>query len=251
LGEIVLKVRSISRRPLLDEASLELRAGEIVALAGLMGSGRSEFARALCGLSRTDGGIIELKGKPVKFTSLSEAMAHGFAYVPSERKSEGLFLDLSTADNIAAARFTRLARFGVTNREAKAALARGFIDRLGIRLRNPDDPVGRLSGGNQQKVLLAKWLAIRPKVLVVEEPTRGVDVVAKYEIHRVLRELARAGTAILVVSSDVPEILSLAQRIAVLRQGRTIAQFAAERASEERVMALMSGVEDMSGRTPA
>jgi ABC-type sugar transport system ATPase subunit len=161
--------------------------------------------------------MLELNGKPVRFTSLSAAVVQGLGYVPSERKTDGLFLDLSTADNIAAAKIMKLARLGVSDRRAKATLARRFIEGLGIKLRDPDDPVGRLSGGNQQKVLLAKWLAIAPKVLIVEEPTRGVDVVAKFEIHRVLRELARAGTAILLVSSDLPEILSLAQRIVILR----------------------------------
>ncbi len=250
-GAAILSARAVSRHPVLIDASLELRSGEIVALAGLMGSGRSEFARALCGLTQIDGGILELHGSPVRFAGLSTAMAHGLGYVPSERKTDGLFLDLSTTDNIAAAQFMKLARLGVSDRWAKAALARRFIERLGIRLRDPDDPVARLSGGNQQKVLLAKWLAIAPKVLIVEEPTRGVDVVAKFEIHRILRELARAGTAILLVSSDLPEILSLAQRIVVLRQGRTIAQLPAEGTNEEDVMALMSGVDGMGGRTAA
>jgi ribose transport system ATP-binding protein len=250
-GAVILAACAIARRPMLQDGSLELRSGVIVALAGLMGSGRSEFARALCGLAAIDGGMLELNGKPVRFTSLSAAVAQGLGYVPSERKTDGLFLDLSTADNIAAAKIMKLARLGVSDRRAKATLARRFIEGLGIKLRDPDDPVGRLSGGNQQKVLLAKWLAIAPKVLIVEEPTRGVDVVAKFEIHRVLRELARAGTAILLVSSDLPEILSLAQRIVILRQGRTIAQLPAEGTSEEDVMALMSGVGGMEGRTAA
>ncbi|MGE0005705.1 MAG: sugar ABC transporter ATP-binding protein [Parvibaculaceae bacterium] len=241
-GEVVLTARRLSSPPVLREASLELRAGEIVGLAGLMGSGRSELACALCGLIAPQEGALELGGKPVKLTGLRAAMARGVAYVPSERKTDGLFLDRSVTDNIVAARFTELARFGVADRAAGLSLARRFIDRLGIRLRDPGDPAGRLSGGNQQKVLLAKWLALAPRVLIVEEPTRGVDVVAKFEIHRVLRELAHGGTAILLVSSDLPEVLGLAQRLVVMRQGRTIAEMPAADATEEEVMALMSGV---------
>jgi ABC-type sugar transport system ATPase subunit len=250
-GPAVLAAREIGGKTIPHDASLTLHAGEIVALAGLIGSGRSELAQALCGLTLFDHGTLELNGAPVKFRSLRHAMACGVGYIPSERKTDGLFLTLSVSDNIAAAIFQKLAKNGISDSRRQDNLARGFVDRIAIKVADLRHSVMRLSGGNQQKVLLAKWLATAPNVLIVEEPTRGVDIVAKFEIHRILRELASAGVAILLVSSDLPEIVSLAHRIVIMRQGRVVGELNAEEASEEAVMTLASNVAADAGKVAA
>ncbi len=241
-GAAVVAARKIGRKTMLRDASLTLHAGEIVALAGLIGSGRSELAQVLCGLGPIDRGILELNGLPVKLRGLRDAMARGIGYIPSERKTDGLFLDLSVSDNIAAAMLPKLARSGISDGRKRNQLAQRFVERLGIKVADLRDPARRLSGGNQQKVLLAKWLATDPSVLIVEEPTRGVDIIAKFEIHRILRELASSGVAILLVSSDLPEIVGLAHRIVVMRHGRIVGELSAGEATEEGVMALASSV---------
>jgi len=250
-GAGVLVARDMRKKTVLHGVNLTLHAGEIVALAGLIGSGRSEFAQALCGLAAIDSGTLDINGVRVRFRDLRAAMARSIGYIPSERKTDGLFLDLSVSDNVAAASLARLARHGFADSKREVRLAQRFVERLGIRLRDIGDPVRRLSGGNQQKVLLAKWLATAPSVLIVEEPTRGVDILAKFEIHRVLRELTSSGTAILLVSSDLPEIVSLAHRIVVMRHGRVIGELPAEEGCEEMVTALASGLAVETERTAA
>jgi ABC-type sugar transport system ATPase subunit len=219
------------------DVSFTARRGEIVALAGLAGAGRSETALALFGARHPNFGDIRLDGRSYAPNSPREAIAAGVGYLPEDRKEAGLFLDLTIAQNIAAA---RLDKFGQAwqNDARRDAVAGEYCASLKIAARGVGQEVATLSGGSQQKVLLAKWLLCRPKVLLVDEPTRGVDVGAKADVHRFLRDLARQGTAVVLISSDLPEVLALADRIVVLRQGRVAGELPRAAATEEKVVSL-------------
>jgi rhamnose transport system ATP-binding protein len=199
--------------------TLEVRAGEIVGLAGLVGAGRTELARVIFGLTPADGGQIHLDGRQVTIHSPLEAVAHGIAYVPEDRRRHGVVLEMPIAQNVTMAIHRRLfpgtwLRFG-----AEQNMAAGFIRDLAIKAYGPEAPGGSLSGGNQQKVALARWLATKPRLLILDEPTQGVDVGAKSEIHKIIRRLAAEGMAVLMISSDLPEVLGMSDRIAVMRGG--------------------------------
>jgi ribose transport system ATP-binding protein len=225
------------------DVSLSMRAGETVGLAGLMGSGRSELARALCGARPIDSGRILVDHQAVAFRSVGDAVRSGIAYVPGERKTEGLFLTKSLADNIAAPSLARLSRYGLIDRSARDRQAMRAIRMLQIRCTGPQQQAKRLSGGNQQKVVFGKWLLTEPRILIVDEPTKGVDVGVKNEIHAELRRLARGGTALLIVSSDLPELLLLCDRILVMRHGRVAADIPHGEATEELVMSRAAGLD--------
>jgi len=229
-----------------SDASFSVCAGEIVSIAGLMGAGRSELAQMIVGLARPSAGRITVNGATVDGGGMGASRKKGIAYVPAERKSEGLFLDLSVAANIAVTTLPGSSRFGVVAEGKIRSLARRHVERLSIRLSSPQASVRSLSGGNQQKVLLAKWLEIAPKLLVVEEPTKGVDIGAKYDIHREIKALAASGTAVLIVSSDLPEILSLSHRIIVMHHGRLVADLDARHTTEQEIVAHASGLEEPS-----
>lgn len=202
------------------DVSLEVRAGEILGLAGLVGAGRTELARVLFGITPADSGEIILNHQHVRIASPQEAVAHGIAYVPEDRRRHGVILEMPIAQNMTMAVHRRVFPGGWLRFGAEASLAREFIRDLGIKTSGPDAPGGSLSGGNQQKVSLARWLATKPKLLILDEPTQGVDVGAKSEIHRIIRQLAKEGLAVLMISSDLPEILGMSDRIAVMRGGR-------------------------------
>jgi ribose transport system ATP-binding protein len=239
----VLSVENVSRLTVKD-ASLVVRAGEIVSIAGLMGAGRSELAHMIVGLARPHSGKVTVNGKPVDGAGMNVSVRQGIAYVPAERKTEGLFLDLPVASNIAVTTLSKNSRVGFMQEDRIRNLARRHVERLSIRLSSTQAPVRSLSGGNQQKVLLAKWLEIAPKLLVVEEPTKGVDIGAKYDIHREIKMLAANGAAVLVVSSDLPEILSLSHRVLVMHNGRLVADIDARHATEQEIVAHASGLEE-------
>lgn len=219
-GEVVLELRGLGcEAGKVHDVSLQVRRGEILGLAGLVGAGRTELARVLFGITPADAGTIELNGRKVGLDSPQAAVAQGIAYVPEDRRRHGIILELPIADNMTLAIHQRIfpgswLRFG-----AERQLALEFIRDLGIKAYGPEAPGGTLSGGNQQKVSLARWLATKPKLLILDEPTQGVDVGAKSEIHKIIRELARAGLAVLMISSDLPEILGMSDRIAVMRGG--------------------------------
>jgi len=234
------RFEAVGRRGRIEGVSLSLHHGEILAVAGLDGSGRESLARLLAGLDRPDAGRITLAGRRHPGT-LRGAMAVGLGYVPDDRKTLGLFLGLSIADNAVAADLNSVARRGLMRAEAVRDAGADLIRRHGVKADGPARTVGSLSGGNQQKVLFGKWLRREPTLLVVEEPTKGVDIGAKRDIHAALVAHAKAGAAVLVVSSDLPEILELADRILVLRRGRVAGILDGATASEEAVMALASG----------
>jgi ABC-type sugar transport system ATPase subunit len=232
---------AVGKSDQLTDVSFTLHHGEILAVAGLDGSGRECVGRLLSGIEKPDAGSITLKGAPCP-ANLIAAMARGLAYVPDDRKTKGLFLTQSIADNVSAADLDAVSSFGFVSNAKTKAMGAEVIERYGVKTTGPAQSVGALSGGNQQKVLLGKMMRRKPSVLVVEEPTKGVDISAKGDIHHLLAELAAAGAAVLVVSSDLPEILELADRILVLHRGRLAEIVEAVNASEERVMALASGV---------
>jgi rhamnose transport system ATP-binding protein len=241
LGRAVLDVKRLTREGVFLDVSFQVRAGEIVALAGLVGAGRSEVARAIFGIDRYDAGSVSVSDQKLRRGSPTAAMAAGIGFVPEDRRQQGLVMGSSITDNIALASLTRLARFGFIRSARESALAVDWALKLQIKYGRLSNPVSSLSGGNQQKVVLAKWLARRPSLLIVDEPTRGIDVGTKAEVHRLLDELAAEGVGILMISSELPEVLRLADRILVMREGRLVAAFAHSDASEETIVAAATG----------
>ncbi|MBN8248431.1 MAG: sugar ABC transporter ATP-binding protein, partial [Verrucomicrobia bacterium] len=222
-GPVVLSLRGLGCSASgVREISLDLRAGEILGLAGLVGAGRTELAHLLFGITPADAGQILLDGRRLAIRSPGEAVAQGIAYVPEDRRQHGVVLELPVAHNMSLACHPRLFPSGWIRPTAEALLADGFIRDLGIRTDGPLAPAGTLSGGNQQKVALARWLATHPRVLILDEPTQGVDIGAKAEIHRLMRQLANEGLAILMISSDLPEVLGMSDRIGVMRGGALV-----------------------------
>ncbi len=245
--EPVLRIRGLRRGRVLRDVSFELWRGEILGLAGLMGSGRTETLRALFGADRVEGGEIELRGRrlPRLFASPKQAVAHGIALVTEDRQDEGLLWPLSIRANLTLARLGELCRHGFVRREAERAAARAMVSRLGVKCASVEQPVRELSGGNQQKVVLGRWLDRDFDVLLCDEPTRGVDVAARAEIHDHLRELAGAGKAVLVVSSEIEELRALCDRIVVLSAGRVAATFARDRFDQDAI--LVAALRDHAG----
>jgi ABC-type sugar transport system ATPase subunit len=227
-GGELLKVRNLTRKNEFSDISFEVRKGEIVGVAGLKGARRSE---------------LWLEGKPVKIKSPMQAFAMGMAYLPEERKTDGLFLKMSLSRNIVSAALQAFARWGIMSRRHEIEVSENLIARLNIRASGLRQIVGRLSGGNQQKVMLSKWLIEKPKLLIIDEPTKGVDVGTKAEVHQLLRELADQGVGILFISSELPEILGLADRILVMYEGQLRGRLLADAADEQTIMTLASGYE--------
>lgn len=240
-GAEVLRVDGLSRPGEFEDISFSIKAGEIIGMAGLMGARRSEIVRAIVGLTRAASGSIALNGKPVQFPSLRAAMQAGVGFVPEERKSEGLFLDQSVSDNLIAASLSEHARLGLM-RSASIKQASGTaIKAFAVKTSSLGERIGALSGGNQQKIMLAKWLKRTPDLLIIEEPTKGVDVGAKFKIHTELLRCAAENMAILVVSSDFPELVSLSTRILVVHEGRLMGDIAAKDATETILLQLAAG----------
>jgi rhamnose transport system ATP-binding protein len=240
-GETVLEVSRLTREGVFIDVSLSVRAGEVVALAGLVGSGRSEVARAVFGIDRYDAGGVKVRGKPLRKASPTGAMAAGIGFVPEDRRQQGLVMDMSVQQNVALASLGRLRQAGFIRASSERALASDWGARLAIKYGRLTDPVSMLSGGNQQKVVLAKWLSRKPAVLIVDEPTRGIDIATKAEVHHLLLQLARDGVGILMISSELPEVLLVSDRILVMREGRLAAEFTRAEATEERIIAAATG----------
>ena len=236
--EVVFEVRGLTKRHQYSDVSFKIRKGEIVAMAGLIGAGRSEVALGIFGCPPPDSGEVLVQNRLVQIRGAQEAMRAGIALAPEDRKSTGLVLGASVGTNVSMAVLPRLARAQFIDHKAERSLIQSFVGRLNIRTPSHDQKVGFLSGGNQQKVMLAKWLAVQPKCLIVDEPTRGVDVGTKAEIYALFDELARAGVPILMISSDLPEVLALADRIVVMRHGRVAGELNRAEASEEKIMHL-------------
>ena len=236
IGQAVLTVAGLSRRGVFEDVSFDVRAGEIVALAGLVGAGRTEVARAVFGVDAYDHGTVQVGGTPLRPRSPRDAIAAGIGFVPEDRRKQGLVMNLSVTRNLTLTLRQSLAKFGFLSTRTEAAVAKDWSERLQVKAGSGDAPVSTLSGGNQQKVVLAKWLATGPKLLIVDEPTRGIDVGTKAEVHRLLSDLAGQGVAILMISSELPEVLGMADRVLVMHEGRITAELPRAEATPERVM---------------
>ncbi len=236
IGEPLLEVSGLSSAGVFADVDFTVRAGEIVALAGLVGAGRSEIARAVFGVDGYDSGTVRLAGRAIPKRRPTAAMAAGLALVPEDRRKQGLVLEESVARNSTLAIRTRLSKLGLIRNASENASARVWASRLQLKTNALDTLVGTLSGGNQQKVVLGKWLSTEPRVLIIDEPTRGIDVGTKAEVHRLLSELAGRGMGILMISSELPEVLGMADRVLVVREGRITAELDRAQADAENVM---------------
>jgi len=239
--EIILDVRGLTERRRFRDVSFQLRKGEILGLGGLIGAGRSEIVKGICGLEEDVTGEIRLRGKPLDITHYRDSIDNGVVYLSEDRKGDGLFLDMSIAANVSVLALDQVAsRIGIIDAGKEAERAELLGGRLGLKCAHVRQPVSALSGGNQQKVAIAKMLSVEPRVIFLDEPTRGVDVGAKAEIHRILRDLARGGVGVVVISSELPELIGICDRVLVVREGRIAGEVAGEEMTEERIMYLAS-----------
>jgi rhamnose transport system ATP-binding protein len=241
-GRVVLEVDRLTREGVFTDISFNVRSGEIVALAGLVGAGRTEVARAIFGVDRWDAGSVQISGRRLRPGSPTAAMRAGIGLVPEDRRQQGLIMDLSIERNIALASLDSIRRTGFIPRGAERSFAKDWALRLQLKYGKLTNPVWTLSGGNQQKAVLAKWLARKPTLLIVDEPTRGIDVGTKAEVHRLLSELATQGVAVLMISSELPEVLGMADRIVVLFEGRVMREFPRAEATEDALMHAATGM---------
>jgi rhamnose transport system ATP-binding protein len=242
LGDVVLETGDLGcRQSGVHGVNLRVRAGEILGLAGLVGAGRTELARILFGLTRADSGQILLKSQPISISTPADAVRRGIAYVPEDRRRHGVILDMPVAANTTLAILRRIAAGGFVRFKQERRIAQDFVQRLGIKTPSVSNPAGNLSGGNQQKVALARWLAAEPAVIILDEPTQGVDVGAKSEIHKLMGELAARGLAIIMISSELPEVLGMSDRIAVMYGGRIVGELTRAQATQEKVLELALG----------
>jgi rhamnose transport system ATP-binding protein len=249
VGEPVLEARDLVRPPMTCSVSFTVRAGEIVGFAGLVGSGRSELAQTLFGVTPAISGEIRIGGRSVTIRSAAQARDLGLAYVPEDRATQGLVRPMSVLHNFSLAALPQFTRFGFIDRGGERRLAEAGVAQFGVKTSSLEEVAGRLSGGNQQKIVLGKWLANQPRLLILDEPTRGIDVGAKAEIHRLMGELARQGVAIVMISSELPEVLGMSDRVLVMREGRIVAEFPRAEATQQAVGSAMMG--DGSGRERA
>jgi rhamnose transport system ATP-binding protein len=241
IGEVVLEVRHLTRPGVFADVSFQLRRGEILGFAGLVGAGRTEMARVLFGIDRAESGEIWLKGKQVRIRSPQQAMDYGIAYVPEDRHQYGLVMNFSIAANVTLPILQQVSRLGLLDPRREQKIASEYSSQLHIRSEGVEQLVNALSGGNQQKVVLSKWLATNPSVLILDEPTRGIDVGAKAEVHRIISDLAAGGLAIILISSELPEVLAMADRVIVLHEGRVTGTFTRSEATQEQVMFAATG----------
>jgi ABC-type sugar transport system ATPase subunit len=235
--QVLLEVKNLSGTKF-ENISFKLFRGEVLGLAGLVGAGRTEIARAIFGIDKTYGGEITFQGKRIKLSHPADAIQRNIAYVSEERKSQGLFPDMSIQDNFTVCRLNAGMQSGIYNRATVNRLAASSSERLGITTKNLGQRISNLSGGNQQKVMLAKWLLTEPEVLIVDEPTHGIDVGAKYEIYQILQSLAAEGKGIVMISSELPELIGLCDRIIVIKTGKMSGELVGKDISEEKVMML-------------
>ena len=237
IGDPVLEVRHLRRKGALEDISFVLRRREILGLAGLVGAGRTELVRVLFGADPLDGGEILLEGRPVRIRRPRDAIRLGMGFVTEDRKLQGLVLGMNVRENETLASLAQVSKLGFLNLGRERTLAARLVEQLGVRTPSVEQEVANLSGGNQQKVVIAKWLATRARILILDEPTRGIDVGAKAEVHALMSRLASQGVSILMISSELPEILGMSDRILVMRQGRLSGEFTRDQASQEAILA--------------
>jgi rhamnose transport system ATP-binding protein len=243
IGDVVFEAKALGRRGVFSDVSFELRRGEIVGLAGFVGSGRTEVARAIFGIDALDAGELLIEGRPFRPRSPRAALRRGLAYLPEDRLQQGLVQPMSVSKNVSMAVLQRLTPGGVLRPGRERRLAQRFVDQLKIKASSVAQVVKSLSGGNQQKVVLAKWLAAQPRILILDEPTHGVDVGTKADVHRTISHLATEGLTILLISSELPEVLGMSDRVLVMREGRLVAELSRAEATQERVVRVAAGVD--------
>ena len=241
IGKEVLKVKGLTRKGTFHDVNFSVRAGEVLGVSGLMGAGRTEIMQAIFGNLSYEGGTIEIDGKEVKISNPRQAMEHGIGFITEDRKTEGLMLDKSIRENISLCNLRRISKSSVISREAEKNMVAEAIKDLHIKCFGSYHECNNLSGGNQQKVVLAKWILTNPKILILDEPTRGVDIGAKKEIYSIINKLAAQGVAIIMVSSELPEVLGMSDNIMVVREGEVRGIISYEEANQERVMTLATG----------
>ena len=250
-GPVVLSASGLSRRGAFEGVDLEIRAGEVVSLAGMVGSGRTELARVLFGIDRRTGGQVYLDGTPVRLRTSADALSRGIAYVSEDRRGQSVVEEFSILENATLPGVARTTRGRLVLRRLQLALVSGPLSRMDLRFHDYSQRISELSGGNQQKVVLAKWLATQPRLLILDEPTQGIDVRAKAEVHRIVAELADRGMAVLLISSDLPEVLGMSDRVLVMRRGRLVAEFDRPSATLEAVgLAAIGGAEGSRPERP-
>jgi rhamnose transport system ATP-binding protein len=237
-GDVLLEVKNLTRAGVFRDVSFTVRAGEIVGMAGLVGAGRSEVARCIFGADRADSGQVFARGLPLRGNSVREAMNRGIAMVPEDRQHLGLVLPMSVGTNLSLAVLKSLTRAGLTSSSRERQLVEQLMRDLGVKAASAAVPAQTLSGGNQQKLVIGKWLATKPRVLILDEPTRGVDVGAKAEVHKLVRTLAEQGMATLLISSDLPEVLAMSDRIVIMRGGAIAGELSRQEATQEKVLSL-------------
>jgi rhamnose transport system ATP-binding protein len=237
-GDVLLEVKDLTRAGVFRDVSFKIRAGEIVGMAGLVGAGRSEVARCIFGADRADSGQVLARGLPLHGNSVREAMNRGIAMVPEDRQHLGLVLPMSVGTNLSLAVLKSLTSVGLSSSSRERQLVEQLMRDLGVKAASAAVAAQTLSGGNQQKLVIGKWLATKPRVLILDEPTRGVDVGAKAEVHELLRNLAEQGMATLLISSDLPEVLAMSDRILVMRGGAIAGELTRGEATQEKVLSL-------------
>ncbi len=237
-GEVILRVRNLSQKRLVNNVSFDLHKGEVLGIAGLLGSGRTELVKAIFGADKRTTGDVFLEGTRVDASDPSVSVESGIALLPEDRKNEGAHLDMTIRENVSLSAIERVSRNGFVLRKRQTELAKEMAKKLRLKATGPEQLVRDLSGGNQQKVVISKWLAARPKVLLLDDPTRGIDVGAKSEIYGIIRELANQGLGVIFISSEMPEVLGVSDRILVMRDGEIIEELRGDEISEERVMLL-------------
>jgi len=243
VGEVALEVAGLTQRPRFRGVDLQVRTGEIVGLAGLMGAGRTEVARALFGLDPIDGGAVRIGGKPVRIRSVHDAIAHSMVMLSEDRRRYGLVPVRDVKENVSLAGLERVIHGGRLHRAEERSLVSALCKRMNVKTPTLETTVDALSGGNQQKVVFAKWMLRDPRILLLDEPTRGIDVGAKFEIYKIMMELAQEGKAILLISSELPELLGVCDRIYVMAKGRLTGELSAAEATQESIMKLATAVE--------
>lgn len=241
-GECVLEVKGLCRERKFSDIGFSIHKGEVVGLAGLVGAGRTDVARSLFGLLPADSGTVRIGGETAVIRSPGDALRLGLALVPEDRQHHGELLPMSLWENASLAVLPRMSPGGWVRDQAARLMTEGWMKRLSVRCRDADQPIRELSGGNQQKIVLAKWLQTEPRLLILDEPTRGIDVGAKSEVHRLIAELAEQGLAVLLISSDLPEVLTMCDRVLVMREGRIVRELTREAATSETIIAAASGL---------
>jgi ribose transport system ATP-binding protein len=239
-GQPLLRTRGLSRGKKLNDVSLDVARGEIVGVAGLLGSGRTETARAIFGLDRLEAGEVEFNGKPMDLSTPTDAIDAGMAFLPEDRKKQGIIPDLSVRENLTLALLPRLTKMGVVSKAKQDEVVDRFMKRLRIKAASPEQKIRELSGGNQQKVLLARWLCRDPKLLILDEPTRGIDIGAKGEIQTLVNEMAADGLGVLMISSELEELVEGSTRVVVLRDGKSVAELTGEDIEQDAIIHAMA-----------